>query len=93
MIVGTAHVTLHIPEARSLKDKRQVLQGLIVKLRDRHNASVLELEDQDVHQRAVLGAALVGRDRVDAERRLQRLVADVETLTGLKHIDARTAIL
>lgn len=93
MIIAAALITLRMPDARSLKDKRQVLRGLLDKLRDRHNASVLEVGSLDEHQRAEVGAALVGRDRVDAERRMQRLALDVETITGLKYIDVKISFI
>ena len=87
MIVASCLLTLHLPDARSLKDKRQVLQGLLRKLRDRHNVSALEVGSQDLWQKAELGVALAARDRTDAERRLERVRTDAEDITGLKTVD------
>lgn len=87
MIVASCRVRLHLPEARSLKDKRQVVRSLLARLRERHNVSALELEDRDRWQLADLGLALVERDAADAEARVQRLREDIESLTGLKYVD------
>src|SRR5438270_440659 len=43
MIVGTLRVKLLIREARTLKDKRQVLQSIKEKLRNSFNAAVAEI--------------------------------------------------
>lgn len=90
MLVASCRVTLHLSEAHSLKDKRQVLRGLIAKLRDRHNCSVVELDPRDQWQRAELAVALAARDMKDAEARLDRVRRDVTEITALKHIDFET---
>lgn len=93
VIVASIVVRLHLPESRSLKDKRQVVQSLLRKLRDRHNVSAVELEDRDRWQLADLGLALAAADRAAAEARVQKLRDDVEALTGLKYVDFDVAYL
>jgi len=58
--VGTLRVRLLVREARTLKDKRQVLQSIKDRLRNQFNVSVAEVEHQDHRQLAVLGIAMVG---------------------------------
>lgn len=55
-------VRLHIPHARSLKDKRQVVKGIVDSVRRRFNVSVAEVDDLDLHQRATLGVACVSNE-------------------------------
>lgn len=62
MCVGFMRVTLLIPMSRSLKEKRRPLKSLIEKVRNRFHVSVAEVDAQDMHQRAVLGVALVAAD-------------------------------
>jgi uncharacterized protein YlxP (DUF503 family) len=62
MIVGTLHVRLRIREARSLKDKRQVVKSIKDRLRNRFNVSVAEVDALDKHQLAVLGFAMVANE-------------------------------
>lgn len=62
MIVGSLRVRLLVREARSLKDKRQVVRSIKDRLRNRFNISVAEVEAQDHHQLAVLGLAMVSNE-------------------------------
>jgi uncharacterized protein YlxP (DUF503 family) len=62
MIVGSLRVRLLLREARSLKDKRQVVLSIKDRLRDRFNVSVAEVEDLDQRQLAVLGVAMVANE-------------------------------
>jgi uncharacterized protein YlxP (DUF503 family) len=90
MIVGLLSVELHIGGARSLKEKRLVLRGLKDRLRGRFNASVAEVEFQDLWQRAGLAVAVVGSSRAQVDRELAAVAAEIErTEPGLV---ARTEI-
>jgi uncharacterized protein YlxP (DUF503 family) len=62
MIVGTLRVRLLLREARSLKDKRQVVRSITDRLKNNFNVSVAEVEAQDNRQLAVLGLAMVGTE-------------------------------
>jgi hypothetical protein len=62
MMVGLCTVEIHIPDAQSLKGKRQVLSSLITRLRNRFNISVAEIEEHDLWQKAILGIAYVAND-------------------------------
>jgi len=62
MVVGIVRFELHLPAARSLKDKRQVVRSLKERLRERVRASVAEVEHQDLWQRAAIGFAVVAAD-------------------------------
>jgi len=67
--VGLLTVEIHLPQARSLKDKRQVIRSVKDRLRARHNVAVSELsEGADLWQRADLAVASLGprRDPLDA---------------------------
>src|SRR5204862_6436610 len=59
MITGTLRIRLLLREARTLKDKRQVLNSIKDRLRQSFNVSVAEIEDQDQPRSIVLGLAMV----------------------------------
>ena len=59
MVVGRLEVTINIPAARSLKDKRRVVKSLIARIRNQHNAAVAEVGDNDKWQICRLGVAVV----------------------------------
>ena len=52
-----------LPGNDSLKDKRKVVKGLADRLRARHHISVAEVADNDLHDRGMLGFAVVGNER------------------------------
>jgi len=62
MIVGTLRIRLLLREARSLKDKRQMVKSVKDRLHNDFNVSVAEIEAQDNRQLAVLGIALVSNE-------------------------------
>ncbi len=62
MIVGCLEVTLSIPLARSLKEKRSVVRRCVDRVRNRFHVSVAEVDANDQHSRAVIGIAAVAND-------------------------------
>lgn len=73
MVVGICVLELHLPQARSLKDKRRVVKSLIERLHQRHRVSVAETDFHDLHQRAEIGIALVAGGESEAGRLLADL--------------------
>jgi uncharacterized protein YlxP (DUF503 family) len=73
--VGSLRVRLLLREARSLKDKRQVLRSIKDRLRNQFNVSVAEVEEQDNRQLIVLGVAMVGNERKFVQTALEQIVA------------------
>ena len=73
MFVGSLRARLLIREARSLKDKRQVVLSIKDRLRDRFNVSVAEVDEQENRQLAVLGVAMVGNEAGHVRGSLQQI--------------------
>ena len=80
MVVGIVVAELHIPAARGLKEKRKVIKGLIDRLSVRYRISIAETDFHDLHQRAELGVAVVGRDVAGVERLLDQIRRHVDGL-------------
>lgn len=63
MPVGVLQLEIHLPEAASLKDRRQAVRSVKERLRHHFNVSVAELdEERDLWQRATLGIAAIAAD-------------------------------
>lgn len=62
MRVGVLTLELAIFDARTLKDKRSVIQGFRERLRNRFNVAVTEIEHQDSPKRCTLGIATVNTE-------------------------------
>ena len=67
VVVGTAQIDVAIPGARSLKDKRRAIGGVLFKLRARFLVSAAEVADQDLWGNAVFGVAIVSNDPAHIE--------------------------
>jgi len=89
MVVGTAEIQIHIPQSRSLKDKRQVLRSLKERVRSRFNVSIAEVDHQDLWQRAALGVATVATDAVFAQQVLSEVLRMVEAEGRLAVLDVQ----
>jgi uncharacterized protein YlxP (DUF503 family) len=74
MIIGTLEVRLLLREARTLKDKRQVVSSIKDRLRNSFNVSVAEVEHQDNRQLAVLGIAMVSNEAHHLKTALGQIV-------------------
>jgi uncharacterized protein YlxP (DUF503 family) len=74
MIVGTLEVRLLLREARTLKDKRQVVMSIKDRLRNNFNVSVAEVDQQDNRQLAVLGIAMVSNEAHHLKKALGQIV-------------------
>jgi uncharacterized protein YlxP (DUF503 family) len=53
-------IRLHLPQSRSLKEKRKVVKSLAAQLRQRFGVAVAEIAEQDAWQHGVLLCALIG---------------------------------
>jgi uncharacterized protein YlxP (DUF503 family) len=80
MVVGVLRLTLVVPGARSLKEKRHALRKIIDRVRARYNVSIAEVGDNDVWQRALVGVSAVANDRSFVNEVLDKVVRDVQTL-------------
>jgi len=74
MIVGTLRVRLLLREARTLKDKRQVVNSIKDRLRNSFNVSVAEVDSLDNRQLAVLGVAMVSNEAHHLKTALGQIV-------------------
>jgi uncharacterized protein len=82
MPVGLLTLELHMPEARSLKDKRQVLRSLKDRLRRHFNVAVAELDFQDVWQSSVIGVVTLSNAEQHVEESLQLVLAEAYKIRG-----------
>lgn len=92
MVLGSCRIVLSLPGNDSLKGKRKVVRRILDRLRHKFNAAAAEVEDMDVHQRAVIGLAVVSNDRRHANSMLDTLTAFVAGATEARIVDRRIDI-
>jgi hypothetical protein len=82
MPVGLLTLEIFIPDAHSLKDKRQILRSLKERLRGQFNVAVAELEHQDVWQRSVVGVVGISSDERHLQESLRAVMEESENFLG-----------
>jgi uncharacterized protein YlxP (DUF503 family) len=93
MVVGLLTLNIHLPYARSLKDKRQVLRKLKDRLRGRFNVAVAELDHQDTWQRAQVGVLSLSNESLHLAQLLEAASAEAENILGDDLVDCHIEYL
>lgn len=73
-----------IYNAASLKDKRAVLQRILMRLKQKYNVSVSETDFQDVWQRTKISIVAVSSSRVVTEQELQKAIALMDSFPEIE---------
>lgn len=82
MPVGLLTLEIHIEDAQSLKDKRQVLRSLKDRLHARFNVAVAELAHQETWQRSRVGVVTISGDAKHLEESLSAIATESENILG-----------
>jgi uncharacterized protein YlxP (DUF503 family) len=78
--IGVYTFEIHLPAARSLKDKRQVLRRLKDRLRAHHNLAITELEEHaDLWQRSGIAVVSVASRREPLEHLFEAVLREAES--------------
>jgi hypothetical protein len=93
MVVGIGLITFRLHECHSLKEKRRIVKAVIARLRNHFNASVAEVDANDVHQRAVVGFALVGNDKALINSKIDKLFNLADALGLAEVIDTQMELI
>jgi uncharacterized protein YlxP (DUF503 family) len=79
MIIGTARISLFLPENYSLKDKRQDVKSILARTINQFHVAAAEVGDNDNWQRAVIGVACVSTDARHANEMISKVVNFIES--------------
>jgi len=78
MFIVSAKLAFYVPQATSLKDKRQVRRSIIEKTRNRFNVSISEVDTQDIHQTLTIGIAVVSGDAAHCRDSVDEIIRFME---------------
>ena len=94
MTVGLLRVVLHLPESASLKSKRQVVSGLLKRLRQEHHVAAAEVGELDLWQIAEIAVATVSASGRHADEVLATVLSFVEAHSnGARITDVSTELI
>ena len=82
MVIGILRLTLHMPNSGSLKAKRQVVAGLLRRVRQQFQVAAAEVGERDRWQLAEVAIAAVSEDRQHVGEVLNKIVLFVERNAG-----------
>lgn len=74
MTVDSVRLSLRLHGCNSLKDKRQILRGLLERCRSRFNVSICEVGDHDLWGNAEIGVSTVSSEASMARSILERCI-------------------
>jgi uncharacterized protein YlxP (DUF503 family) len=80
MEIALLTINIHLPDAQSLKEKREVVRRLKDRLRARFNVSVAEVGDLDLWQRSQVAVVSVNADRVYLEQAFSAIERETEKI-------------
>jgi uncharacterized protein len=93
LFVALAEVELHLPGARSLKDKRHDIRSLVERMRHRLSVLVVESDHQDLHQRAALAVSALATDAEAARATVARALDLVHEVFSGVVLDERVKLV
>jgi len=93
MFVGVQRLVLHIPGARSLKDRRQVVRSFKDRVQSRLRISVAEVGDLEKPGRATLAMVVVSNDASVCDEILAKAATMASTLANAVLADRATEVV
>lgn len=93
MLVGVGRFVLHIPGARTLKDRRQVVRSFKDRVRARQPVSIAEIGDAQRLQVASFGVAVVSSDAEVCHNVLNAITGMASDLPDAVLADVRTELI
>jgi len=93
MIVGISTIEIFFPENQSLKDKRQSLRKIVEKTRAKFSISIMEINQNNLWQRARIGFSVVGVKQDHVNKMIDNVHDYIESLYLGSIIDTRTEII
>ena len=81
MKVFTMKIKLRASWVHSLKEKRMIVRSISQKLKNTFNISVVEAEEQDLHQIIVIGIAGIGANLAQIDSIVENITHFVEENT------------
>lgn len=93
MVIAVLQIRLHFPWVHSLKEKRMEVKSLCSKARNKFNISAAEVDEQDIHQIAVLGFVGLAGDKAQADSIIDNIINFIETNTEGEIVDVERDII
>lgn len=88
MVVSILHIVVDLPHINSLKEKRQIVQSVKMRLQNKFKISVAEVDQLDSRRVAEIGAVVVSNSRQYGESVMNKALHFVENFVPGRIRDA-----
>ena len=78
-MIGFVRCEYLIYDVMSLKEKRSVVKSITLRLKQRFNVSVAELDYHDIWQRTEIGITTIAIDQKRADQELQKVIKFIDS--------------
>ena len=93
MLLGICTVNLYFPDSHSLKDKRNIIKSIKLRIRNIFNVSVSEINNYDLWKNTTLGIACIGNEKRYLNDVLNEVIKFIEHQNKLQLINFKTTVL
>ncbi|MCJ7618067.1 MAG: DUF503 domain-containing protein [Desulfobacterales bacterium] len=93
MVVGIGIITFRLHDCRSLKSKRKIVKSIIARIHNNFIVSVAEVGLNDIHQKAEIGFAIVGNNRMVINSRIDKIFNLADRIGLAEIIDTEMEII
>jgi uncharacterized protein YlxP (DUF503 family) len=93
MIIGTGILTFRIHGCRSLKEKRSVVKAIVSRIHNNFNISIAEVGDNDMHQQAKIGFALVGNNQKVINSKIDKILNLADNINAAEFVDSQMEVI
>lgn len=93
MVVGMGTITFRLHDCRSLKSKRKIIKAIISRIGNSFNVSIAEVGANDIHQKAIIGFAIVSSSKALINSKVDKLFNMAEELGLAEFIDSEMEIV
>jgi len=89
MVVGTGIITFRLHGCNSLKGKRKIVKSIISQIRNNFNVSIAEIGSNDIHQKAEIGFALAGNNKMVINSKIDKIFNMADRLGLAEIVDSK----
>ncbi|AGF56239.1 hypothetical protein B0P06_005499 [Clostridium saccharoperbutylacetonicum] len=87
MTILYLEVTLRASWVHSLKEKRMILKSIVQKLKNKFNISVSEVDEQDIHQKIIIGIAGLCANSAQCDSTMENIITFIEDNTDAEMVE------
>lgn len=92
-VIGSISLEVYCPEARSLKDKRQVIKSFMSRLKNQYNIAVKEVANEDKWQLATIGIVTLDKNEFMVHNTIENILRFIERTSNLQLLNYSKEIL